>query len=123
MANNRADTREILAVTGMTCANCAAAIEKGLTKLPGVSDVSVNLGTERATVSYHPDEVSHQDIVERIELIGYGVVEAAPDENVEDREREARREEIRRQTRYLIVGAIFTVPLVVLSMARDFELL
>ena len=115
--------RETLAVTGMTCANCAAAIEKGLAKLPGVEDVSVTLGTERATVSFHPDLVSHQGIVERIELIGYGVVEVAPDERVEDREREARREEVRRQKRFLVVGALFTVPLVVLSMGRDFELL
>jgi Cu+-exporting ATPase len=122
MPSDNVETKETLSVTGMTCANCAAAIEKGLAKLPGVTDVSVNLGTERATVSYHPDLVSHQSIVERIELIGYGVVEVAPDERVEDREREARREEVRRQTRFLAVGALFTVPLVVLSMGRDFGL-
>ena len=44
-----------LPVTGMTCANCVAAVERNLNKLEGVNQVSVNLATERANVEFDPD--------------------------------------------------------------------
>src|SRR6266567_1934471 len=43
-----------LALEGMTCASCAIRIEKGLKRVPGVLDASVNLATERGTVTYDP---------------------------------------------------------------------
>ncbi len=112
-----------LAVTGMTCANCAQTIERGLKKLDGVLEASVNLATEKAVVTYIPGQVTRRDLVRQIERIGYGVVEAAGEEAPEDAERAARQAEIRRQTRLFIVGAIFSLPLFLLSMARDFGLL
>jgi Cu+-exporting ATPase len=112
-----------LAITGMTCANCVAAVEKGLKKLDGVLDASVNLATEKAVVTYVPGEVTHRDLVKQVERVGYGVVEAESPEEMEDAERIARQAEIRRQTRRLVVGAIFTIPLFLLSMGRDFGLL
>jgi Cu+-exporting ATPase len=112
-----------LAITGMTCANCVATVEKGLKKLDGVLDASVNLATEKAVVTYVPGEVTYRDLVRQVERIGYGVVEAESPEEMEDAERIARQEEIRRQTRRLVVGAIFTIPLFLLSMGRDFGLL
>jgi Cu+-exporting ATPase len=112
-----------LAITGMTCANCVATVEKGLKKLPGVLDASVNLATEKAVVTYVPGQVTRRDMVRQVERIGYGVVEAASDEGMEDAERKARQDEIRKQTRRLIVGVIFSLPLFLLSMARDFGIL
>lgn len=44
----------VLALEGMTCASCAMRIEKGLKKLPGVQNASVNLATEQARVMYDP---------------------------------------------------------------------
>lgn len=112
-----------LAITGMDCANCATAIEKGIKKLDGVVDVSVNLTSERAHVEFLPDLVRRKQITAQIERIGYGVVQAEADEDLEDAEGKARQAEIQRQTRYLTVGAFFSVPLLVISMGRDFGLL
>ena len=112
-----------LAITGMTCANCVATVEKGLKKLDGVIDVAVNLATERATVTYLPGQVTRRDMIKQVERIGYGVVEAESEEELEDAERAARLAEVKRQRRLLVVGAIFSAPLFVLSMLRDFSLL
>jgi len=112
-----------LAITGMTCANCVTTIEKGLKKLGGVIDANVNLATEKALVTVVPGQIARRDVVKQIELIGYGVVEAAEAEDMEDAERAARVAEVNRQQRLLIVGVIFSLPLFLLSMLRDFNLL
>ena len=44
-----------LKITGMTCASCVARVEKGLRKVPGVCDVSVNLATEQASITASPE--------------------------------------------------------------------
>ncbi|HET92231.1 MAG TPA: copper-translocating P-type ATPase [Chloroflexi bacterium] len=113
-----------LPITGMTCANCAAAIERTL-KVPGVVEASVNLATERATVEYIPGVASVADMIRAIEEAGYGVVQTAADAErpLEDVEAQARQAEIADQTRKFWVGVIFTLPLFLFSMARDFGLL
>src|SRR5690606_39279454 len=62
--------RVSLSVRGMTCAACAARIEKGLRRLPGVQEASVNLATERASVSYDPAQVKPEDMVAKIRRLG-----------------------------------------------------
>ncbi|WP_087973362.1 heavy metal translocating P-type ATPase [Oceanobacillus rekensis] len=62
-----------LGVTGMTCAACSNRIEKVLNKMDGV-DAQVNLTTEKATVAYDPERTSMDDITEKIEKVGYGVL-------------------------------------------------
>src|SRR5215471_9463219 len=59
-----------LRIDGMTCAACAARIEKSLNRLPGVS-ASVNLATERARVRVAPGQPA-QSLVEAVESAGYG---------------------------------------------------
>ena len=178
-----------LPITGMTCANCVATVERNLKKLDGVSFASVNLASERASVSFDPDRVDAEALVERVRRAGYdvalgdadltlrrlsdandaarlestlrsleGVAEAhvnlateqahvkyiptvisqadlrravqaagfdvfIAEGGVEDVERQAREKEIRHQKHLLATGLIFTVPLFVLSMMRDFGLL
>lgn len=63
--------KEILQIGGMTCAACAARIEKGLSRLEGVHDVHVNLALERGTVYYNPTMVSSDHIIKKIEALGY----------------------------------------------------
>ena len=58
-----------LVIGGMTCASCAARIEKRLNKLDGVT-ATVNYATEQATVTV-PDGVSVDDLVAQVEAIGY----------------------------------------------------
>ncbi|MDQ3248593.1 MAG: heavy metal translocating P-type ATPase, partial [Chloroflexota bacterium] len=176
-------------VIGMTCANCAATIERGLKKLPGAQNVSVNLASERASLAFDPTQVTQADVIARIQKSGYtvatgeavlpikrlsddadaqrlakalskleGVVEAhvtyatekatvtyiptvvsqnelrhavsaagfeavVVEGNGEDAERVAREKEVSHQRQLLTIGIIFTVPLFLLSMARDFGLL
>ena len=174
-----------LPVTGMTCANCVATIERNLKKVDGVDTALVNLSSERATVEFDPTMTGMEDLVGRIRRAGYdiatgeadlivhrmsddndarrleralsqieGVLEAqvsfaserarvryiptvvsqaelrhAVEEagfeavetggQAEDAERKARQAEIAQQRHLLTVGLLFTIPLFLLSMARD----
>ncbi|HET8905538.1 MAG TPA: heavy metal translocating P-type ATPase [Ktedonobacterales bacterium] len=60
-----------LSLEGMTCASCALRIEKGLKKVPGVAEASVNLATERASVRYDPTTTSMDDLLHKVEAVGY----------------------------------------------------
>jgi len=61
-------------ITGMTCAACATRIEKGLNKMQGVENATVNLALEKATVKYRDGELSPMEIKEKVEGLGYGIV-------------------------------------------------
>ncbi|MCH8292908.1 copper-translocating P-type ATPase [Candidatus Poribacteria bacterium] len=112
-----------LPITGMTCANCAANIERILKKMaPAVVNATVNFATEKAAVEYLPGQIAPADFIAIIKKAGYGVIEAGT-EKLEDAESAAREAEIRDQTRKFWIGVAFSLPLFVLSMARDFGLL
>ncbi len=185
-----ADTKQItLPITGMTCANCVATVERNLKRLDGVQSAVVNLSSERATVEFDASKVGLPDMISRIQRAGYGVatgeadlvIKRLSDDNdarrlesallklegvleaqvnfatekarvkyiptiitqaelrravsaagfealelgseAEDVEAKAREREIAEQRHLLIVGLIFTVPLFLFAMARDFNLL
>jgi Cu+-exporting ATPase len=63
----------ILPITGMTCANCVATVERGLKKQVGVESAVVNLSSERATVAFDPGVANLSDLVGRVERAGYGI--------------------------------------------------
>ncbi|HJS18534.1 MAG TPA: heavy metal translocating P-type ATPase, partial [Anaerolineales bacterium] len=184
------DTKQLtLPITGMTCANCVATIERNLKKLDGVQSAVVNLSSERATVDFEPAKLHLGDVIARVQRAGYGVASGEADliirrlsddsdarrlekalsslEGVleasvsyanekarvkyiptiitqaelrravasagfeavelggeaEDAEALAREREISEQRRLLIIGLVFTIPLFLLSMGRDFGLL
>jgi P-type Cu+ transporter len=178
-----------LPITGMTCANCVATVERNLKKLEGVQSAVVNLSSERATVDFESEKLKLSDVIARVQRAGYGVATGEADlvikrlsddsdarrlekalsslEGVleaqvnyttekarvkyvptivtqaelrraiaaagfealelggeaEDAEAKAREQEIQEQRRLLIIGLIFTVPLFIFAMARDFNLL
>jgi P-type Cu+ transporter len=60
-------------ITGMTCAACAANIEKGLAEIPGVEQAAVNIASEKLSISYDPGKVGLAGIVDAILQFGYGV--------------------------------------------------
>jgi len=62
-----------LPISGMTCANCAANVERGVKKLKGVAEASVNFAAENAAVSFDPQLLQLRDVVEKIHNSGYGV--------------------------------------------------
>ncbi len=68
-----------LPVTGMTCANCVATIERNLKKVDGVQVAMVNLSSERATVEYDPNLTGINDLIGRVERAGYGVATGEAD--------------------------------------------
>ncbi|MCC7206837.1 MAG: cadmium-translocating P-type ATPase, partial [Anaerolineae bacterium] len=118
-----APVQEILPITGMTCANCAAAIERNVRKLPGIEEAAVNLASERLNVVYDPAQLSHEEIVARVRRAGYDVPDIAAEEEMEDAEARAREADVAHQERRLLIGALFTIPLFALSMGRDLGLL
>ena len=61
-----------LPITGMSCASCALKIEKGLTKVEGVSQVNVNFAAEKATVFFHPDQTDISHLIDKVKDLGYG---------------------------------------------------
>lgn len=110
-----------LAVVGMDCVNCAQSVERALRKLDGVIEANVNFASERATVRLTPG-VTREMLVGAVRKAGYDVIEAAGLGALEDAEQAARDAEIRMHLRNVILGALFTIPLFVLSMGRDFNL-
>jgi Cu+-exporting ATPase len=112
-----------LPLIGMTCTNCAGIIERALGKVDGVLEARVNYATEKATVKHIVGVTNRAELAAAVRRAGYDVVEVEGDEDLFDAEAEARAGEIRHQEKRLLVGIIFTAPLLVLSMARDFGLL
>ncbi len=69
----------ILPITGMTCANCVATVERNLKKDKGVLAANVNLSSERATVEYNPEVSDLGKLIERVAKAGYGVATGEAD--------------------------------------------
>ena len=69
-----AETKQVtLPITGMTCANCVATVERNLMKLDGITNAVVNLSSERASVEFDPQKIALEDMVSRVEKAGYGI--------------------------------------------------
>ena len=179
----------VLPITGMTCANCVATVERNLKRLDGVGSANVNLSSERATIQFDPTKLNLGTILAKVERAGYGVatgeadlvIKRLADDNdarrleknlaklegvldvqvtftnekarvkyiptiisqaeirqsvssagfealelggdASDVEAQAREREIGQQRRLLVIGLVFTLPLFLLSMGKDFGLL
>ncbi len=75
-----ADSKHVvLPITGMTCANCVASVERNIKKEKGINTAIVNLSSERATVDYDPSLVELPMILQRVERAGYGVATGEAD--------------------------------------------
>jgi len=105
---------------GMSCASCAARIEKALASLPGVNSASVNFATERATVEYNPAETGLAEIKRAVAQLGYRATEAEPEADV-DHERAERKGEIRLHKRLFLFSALFSLPLAIYMFAELFH--
>lgn len=66
-------TKARIPITGMTCTNCAATIEKGLAETEGIENASVNFASEKATIEYDPTKVDLTKIKGTISELGYGI--------------------------------------------------
>ncbi|MEH7250344.1 heavy metal translocating P-type ATPase [Neobacillus niacini] len=94
-------------ITGMTCAACSTRIEKGLNKLDGVVKANVNLALEKATVEYNGSALTTNDIIKKVENLGYGAHVKEDAKETSDH----RQKEIKKQTKKFIFSAILSLPL------------
>ncbi len=101
-----------LQIGGMSCASCVTSIETAVGGLPGVAAVQVNLAAGTAKVTYYPGLITPALIKRTIRDLGYEAAEKLEGAAALDREREARRREIRRQGRWMLVA--WTLALVVM---------
>jgi P-type Cu+ transporter len=110
-----APERVTLALEGMTCASCAARIERKLNTLEGV-EATVNYATEQATVRFDPARVALDDLVRSVEATGYGVAlprAAAGGDSAKDAARSLRRR--------LTVAAALSAPLTLLALVSPLQ--
>jgi Cu+-exporting ATPase len=110
------------AITGMTCAACAARVERALGNEAGVASAAVNLAAETARVRYHPDQTSPDRLMEVIEAAGYGAREAVRDAEEDARRAEERKAREAHDWRLFYIGAAFSIPLVLGMIADVFKI-
>jgi Cu+-exporting ATPase len=99
----------------------ASKIEKSLMQVDGITEVLMNPTSGKLIVKYIPTLVSQLDIRNLIKKTGFEAVVLG--DIAEDAEAKAREEEIKKQRKLLIIGIIFSLPLFLLSMGRDFGLI
>jgi P-type Cu+ transporter len=105
-------------ITGMTCAACSARIEKVLNKQEGIQHATVNLALEKATIEYAPGTITTDQIIKKVDSIGYGAT-MKNDENQEE-QTDHKHQEIQKQKRKFIWSLLLSLPLL-WSMVSHFE--
>jgi Au+-exporting ATPase len=102
-----------LEIEGMTCASCVGRVERALKAVPGVSDATVNLASERATVR---GMASVESLVTAIKTVGYEARESSTDRVADDNaveKKEAERAELKRD---LLLASVLALPVFVVEM-------
>ncbi|OAB45349.1 heavy metal translocating P-type ATPase [Paenibacillus glacialis] len=79
LTNKSEEHKTTLQITGMTCSACAARIEKGLSRMEGITKANVNLALEQASVAYDPSQVDVDKIEQKITTLGFGTVKQSMD--------------------------------------------
>lgn len=105
----------IIPIEGMTCAACSQRVEKVLSRMEGVSKASVNLATERATVSYDPAVTRISSIKQTIQKAGYKPLNIEG-KKAADEDKIRKEKEIKTMWIKFIVSAVFALPLLYLAM-------
>ncbi|MBC9003007.1 heavy metal translocating P-type ATPase [Micromonospora aurantiaca (nom. illeg.)] len=108
-----------LAIGGMTCASCAARIEKKLNRMDGV-EATVNYATEKASVRY-ADEVTPDDLIATVEKTGYTAVVPPPPSQVGAEATAEPVDELHGLRTRLWVSVALTVPVIVLAMVPAWQ--
>ncbi len=107
-----------LGIEGMTCASCVSRVEKTLKRLPGISDATVNLTTERASVSYSPDAIGADDMASAIAAIGY---QAHPLDVGSGSTDTTHDDALAKMKRDVILAFVLAIPVLVLSEGSTFS--
>ena len=107
--------KEAFPVLGMSCASCAARVDKTLNNLPGVQEASVNYASAMAQVAYDADACSPEVLKAALQNVGYDMLIDSQDEAVDEAEKAhlARYESLKKRTCWAIALAL---PIMVFSM-------
>ncbi|MGL5765838.1 MAG: heavy metal translocating P-type ATPase [Sarcina sp.] len=100
-------------VEGMSCAACAASIERVLKKMDGVEGGVVNFTAETVNFAYDPDKVRMSDIRAKITKIGFTLVDL---DSADDAVESKKKSEVQFTRNRLIFTAIFAIPVFIISM-------
>ena len=111
--------RHELQIEGMTCASCAARIEKRLNKLEGVA-ATVNFATEQAHVE-HPVGVSVEELVGAVEAAGYSAAPVRPAGGEPPSPEEAEDDPTRPIRDRVLISAVLTAPVLAMAMIRPLQ--
>jgi len=105
--------KTIINIGGMSCAHCVNTLTKALEKLDGISSIKINLGTEKAYITYNSALTGISEMKETIEQTGYQYlgVEQEQTENVEQKEKQA---DLRKKRNRFIIGLAVGIPLFIL---------
>ena len=108
------EKEEVFVIDGMTCAACAVTVENAVNKIDNVDSAVVNLTTEKMTVRYNSDLVSEEEIEKAVVDAGYGasVFDPATAKSQSERQSEA----TQNMWHKFLLSALFSVPLLYLSM-------
>ena len=113
-----------LPVEGMTCASCVARVEKALSKVDGIEDVSVNFATEKVSLSFNPDKVNEKIISSAVEDAGYkiDVTPLQKTTKMEERIAPSKPNDFEKNLKKdFILSVILTIPVLVLNMGSMFD--
>lgn len=115
-----ADTeRKTFSITGMTCASCAQTIEKATKKMAGVTDVDVNLATEKMSVQYDAATVTAAAIKDAVAEAGYLAEEEVNRSSASvDEDRIKKEQKIKGLWKRFLISAIFSLPLLYIAMGH-----
>lgn len=100
-------------IEGMTCASCAKAVERAVTKIDGVNEASVNFATEKLSVAFESSKVRISDIKKSVEKAGYKIVD---EEVTVDTDKVKKEEEMKALWKRFVISAVFTIPLLIVAM-------
>lgn len=108
-----------LTVKGMTCAACSSRVEKALSKVQGVHQASVNLASEKAHVSFDPNQAGVQDLVQAVDNAGYeAFVSKEESGSTLDEQEEDMQARVAWLQKRLWISLALAVPLFVISMGE-----
>lgn len=119
MSSNETIRQETFAITGMTCTNCSARIEKALNKKEGVTNAYVNFATEKAVVSFDSNVMTTEAIEQVVAKAGYSAILDLA-ENQESLEK-AQEKEFKTLKLQLILGTVLSLPMVIAMFAVMFK--
>ena len=100
-------------INGMTCAACVRAVERAVSRVPGVTDVSVNLATEKMRVRFDEQQASLEGIRAAISKAGYKAIDAPKQQAAQA----SAKQQLHAQQRKLVWSAVFALPLLFIAMA------